>query len=240
MSYTRDPDHYTRGIGAVQAVDKVLSQRRNRGRARMLGDAALESMRRDRLRARLLRPALGMVNNLGTKPLDTGGNNSTSTATPTISGGGGSAPPRPPRQTAYSVSSGITPMPTPPSTFQPLSCGPGQSGSYPNCVTIQTTTGTGTGTTSGSSSGGPGVTTTVITPDGGPVVVPTSQVGSPSGGPGSSDPGGGVSVTYPPDDGVDTDTAVMVPTGPDYKTYALYAGGALALFLLYRSMRKGK
>src|SRR5207245_1221970 len=30
MSYTRDPDYYTRGIGAVQAVDKVKSKRRTR------------------------------------------------------------------------------------------------------------------------------------------------------------------------------------------------------------------
>jgi hypothetical protein len=30
MSYTRDPDHYTRGVGAVQAVDKVKSARRAR------------------------------------------------------------------------------------------------------------------------------------------------------------------------------------------------------------------
>lgn len=59
MSYTRDPDHYTRGVGAVQAVDKVLA--RHRGRARQLGDAANESARRDRLKAKLMRPALGAV-----------------------------------------------------------------------------------------------------------------------------------------------------------------------------------
>lgn len=59
MSYTRDPDHYTRGVGAVQAVDKVLARRRGIARART--DAAAESMRRDRLKAKLMRPALGMV-----------------------------------------------------------------------------------------------------------------------------------------------------------------------------------
>lgn len=59
MSYTRDPDHYTRGVGAVQAVDKVLARQRGVGRARR--DAAIESQRRDRLKAKLMRPALGMV-----------------------------------------------------------------------------------------------------------------------------------------------------------------------------------
>jgi hypothetical protein len=66
VSYQRDPDAYTRGVGAVQAVDKVLAKRRFANpRARA---AAMESARRDQLRAKLLRPALGAINTAGFSP----------------------------------------------------------------------------------------------------------------------------------------------------------------------------
>lgn len=264
MSYTRDPDHYTRGIGAVQAVDKVLS--RNRGRARRAADAALESQRRDRLKSKLMRPALGAVmkptfGRMGSNmaPVVTsggvvegggmiGGGGAINTGGGMFGsggGGGGVSPTNGVKGRTFTLAlnaanTGVL-QPMSPPTYVGI-CVDARGNKIP-CPPPATGGGPVWNPNSGivppvysppppaSTSGGPASTTD-------PTTSPTSSVGLPSGGP------SGVMTTLPPDgspsDNVDSDTTVLAPTGPDYKTYAMYAGGAVALFLLYREFTRSK
>lgn len=242
MSYTRDPDHYTRGVGAVQAVDKVLAT--HKARMRRMSDAAIESARRDRRKTKLMRLGLGALSVDTTHPLNTGSN--TGSAASGGQSGGGTVKPPPARQFSaakgamISSSSGVLMTSAAPAApgrpwlpTDPV-CGPNQTGTYPNCIDNPNVVQTQSGTTV---SGTVPVPLPPIIPD--PTVIPTSTVGASSGGPIiTPTTGGGVIVDPGPD--VDSDGTVLVPTGPDYKTYALYAGGAIALFLLWRELRKGK
>ena len=57
MPYVKDPDHYTRGVGAIQARDKIAS----RGRARAQLERARTSARIDRKRLGLMGMGDGLI-----------------------------------------------------------------------------------------------------------------------------------------------------------------------------------
>lgn len=57
MPYVRDPDHYTRGAGAIQSIDKMAL----RGRARARQQAARKSARIDRKRLGLMGLGDGLI-----------------------------------------------------------------------------------------------------------------------------------------------------------------------------------
>lgn len=251
MSYQRDPDAYTRGVGAVQAVDKVRARQRfanPRARAAMG-----ESLRRDQMKARLLRPALGAINtaqfNAASRiPLRAGGMDTPGTPPliPPVGSGGGKSVSSPTLQTATLASkiSAITPvkltqmlpvppLPAPGRPWLPTdgTCSPTQTGIYPNCVdnTFGTNGGNGTTTTTA---------TTTTTSDG--TIIPTSSVGVSSSGGTPTDP----TATLPPGVTVDTtpiDTSSLdagAAASPDYMKYLPYAAIGLGLFLYWRSTQK--
>ena len=254
MSYQRDPDAYTRGVGAVQAVDKIRARQRFANpRARA---AALESMRRDALRAKLLRPALGAINTsrfsaASRMPVKTGGIDTPGTPglnQPGSAGGGGTGiavgssinPVNPRAVSAISLTqpvavtaagSLVTVLPAPGRPWLPTdqTCSPTQTGVYPNCVD-------NTFGTSGGNSTTATTTTTTTTSDG--TIIPTSSVGVASGGGTPTDPTAmppGVSIDTTP---IDTSSLDTSSSSPDYMKYLPYAAVGLGLFLYWRSTQK--
>jgi hypothetical protein len=256
VSYQRDPDAYTRGVGAVQAVDKVLAKRRfanPRARAAMV-----ESVRRDRLRQKLLRPGLGAISTSRftsaiRMPVTRGGVDSPGMPPmqPVTPGGGGFVAPPTSALTAVNITqpvsvrsvftSGVLTAPGPGRPWGPTDpvCGPTQSGVYPNCVNNTFGTSGGNSTTSTT-------TATTTTSDG--TVIPTSSVGLASGA--SSSGAGGVMTALPPGVTIDptpidttgldtTGLTTIAPAATDYMKYLPYAAVGIALFLYMRSQKKG-
>lgn len=107
MSYQRDRDRVTRGVGAIAAMDHAMP-----ARARMRQRSALATHRRDRAMAKVAQGALGLVPLIATLPQSSNANASTTGwfKLPT---------PAAPPTTANAITSGFTlPVAQPPSSVR--------------------------------------------------------------------------------------------------------------------------